>query len=581
MAGYTPTTFQIRTYRPFLPTEISGLKAWYDASTINQADNSTVSAWLDQSGNEAHMYQATVASQPTYQTNEINSLPVVRFDGTDFLNLTAPFDTLPTLNGAINGNSTSPNGTYIAHSNSSSSPFITIYKKTGNVINKLSNPATLPTSNVYGSNFSSDNNYLAIASTTTPFIQIYKRSGDTFTKLANPATLPAGASYYAHWSYDDAYLIVSHSTSPFITIYSVNKATDTFTKISNPASLPIGAPWISKFNTDTTYLCCGLNSAYSPFIEFYSISGGVFTKLASPATVPTAEILSMSWLDNKTVAVATGSTALSIYQYSVVSSKFELLTTVSHSLGVLNAIEYSPNKQYLAIAGANSPYFKVFSVSGTAYTALNNPASLPLGAGRGVSWGLNSNLYVSHTTSPYIQAYSFDGTTLTNMNKLNILRNVSGATIFAVVKYPANALQNDAIIISNNAGGDRLTIYQRSTTNVLALSGKRLDANANASVLSTTVANGASFYIHVGVVNYATSDAYVYANGYVRGSSLTFQTDGNTSDTDSLFVRLGGTGGEYLNGDIAEVLVFNRVLTTLELTNMHEYLSRKYNLTLA
>jgi hypothetical protein len=34
-----------------------------------------------------------------------------------------------------------------------------------------------------------------VAHGTSPFVTVYKRSGDTFTKLANPATLPTGAGY--------------------------------------------------------------------------------------------------------------------------------------------------------------------------------------------------------------------------------------------------------------------------------------------------------------------------------------------------------------------------------------------------
>ena len=89
MSGYTPTTFQIRTYRSFEPTEISGLKLWLDAGDLTGADGSSVSAWLDKSGNEAHFSQATALNQPTLQTNELNSKNIVRFDGTnDYLSST-------------------------------------------------------------------------------------------------------------------------------------------------------------------------------------------------------------------------------------------------------------------------------------------------------------------------------------------------------------------------------------------------------------------------------------------------------------------------------------------------------------
>lgn len=69
------------------PTDVSGLKAWYDASSIAQADNSAVTSWTDSSGNGWTVTQATGAAQPTLQTAELNGKPVVRFDGSDFLNV--------------------------------------------------------------------------------------------------------------------------------------------------------------------------------------------------------------------------------------------------------------------------------------------------------------------------------------------------------------------------------------------------------------------------------------------------------------------------------------------------------------
>jgi len=36
---------------------------------------------------------------------------------------------------------------------------------------------------------------MSVAHSTTPFISIYKRAGDVFTKLANPATLPTSIGY--------------------------------------------------------------------------------------------------------------------------------------------------------------------------------------------------------------------------------------------------------------------------------------------------------------------------------------------------------------------------------------------------
>jgi hypothetical protein len=84
---------------------------------------------------------------------------------------------------------------------------------------KLADPATLPTGNGIGTTFSPDGQYLAAAHDSSPFITIYKRSGDTFTKLADPATLPTGNGIGTTFSPDGQYFAAAHITSPFITIY--------------------------------------------------------------------------------------------------------------------------------------------------------------------------------------------------------------------------------------------------------------------------------------------------------------------------------------------------------------------------
>jgi len=61
----------------------NGLKTKYAVTLDRGNDGDSVSEWLDQSSALNHMVQATAANQPTLQTNEINSKPVVRFDGTD------------------------------------------------------------------------------------------------------------------------------------------------------------------------------------------------------------------------------------------------------------------------------------------------------------------------------------------------------------------------------------------------------------------------------------------------------------------------------------------------------------------
>lgn len=72
--------------RPFTPASIAGMEAWFKADALALSDGAAVSSWTDSSIFARPAVQATGGNQPTFQTNELNSLPVIRFDGVnDFL----------------------------------------------------------------------------------------------------------------------------------------------------------------------------------------------------------------------------------------------------------------------------------------------------------------------------------------------------------------------------------------------------------------------------------------------------------------------------------------------------------------
>jgi hypothetical protein len=126
----------------------------------------------------------------------------------------------------------------------------------------------------------------------SPYIIIYKRSGDTFTKLTDPTTLPTGYSRFTAWSPDGIYMSVSHTTSPYITIYK--RSGDTFTKLTDPAILPAGNAYGTAWSPDSNYM--GVAHASLPGITIYRRNGDLFTKLADPSILPpTGVCTSIAW----------------------------------------------------------------------------------------------------------------------------------------------------------------------------------------------------------------------------------------------------------------------------------------------
>ena len=215
------------------------------------------------------------SSDDTYLAVGLNSSPyltVYKRSGDTFNKLTG----IEALSDYGNGVSFSSDGTYLAVAHGIT-PFLTVYKRSGDTFDKLSG-IEAPAGDSKGVSFSSDDTYLAVVHFNTPFLTVYKRSGDTFNKLSDPEDLPAGTGYSASFSSDDTYLAVAHYTSPFLTVYK--RSGDTFTKILGIAALAGQGNSVS-FSSDDTYLAVAHGT--SPFLTVYKTTLINPTTLISPA----------------------------------------------------------------------------------------------------------------------------------------------------------------------------------------------------------------------------------------------------------------------------------------------------------
>jgi hypothetical protein len=68
----------------FSPDDITGIGMWLaarDNGVDTPTDGSAVSTWTDRSGNGFHATQSDGTKKPSYETNMINGLPAIQFDG--------------------------------------------------------------------------------------------------------------------------------------------------------------------------------------------------------------------------------------------------------------------------------------------------------------------------------------------------------------------------------------------------------------------------------------------------------------------------------------------------------------------
>jgi hypothetical protein len=178
-------------------------------------------------------------------------------------------------------------------------------------------------------------------------------------------------------------------------------------------------------------------------------------------------------------------------------------------------------------------------------------------------------------------ALSFDGFNdfVALSTGLNLLRNVSGATMFVTAKATSGTVSstqrefgasNGSNVLQHRAG------LQRAATNTYQAGGRRLDANSFVGNQAGTT--GTATYIHAARFDYVAAVLRQYLNGSLLATSDPFQTTGTTSDTDSLACVVGAasSGGEAFPGLIFSVLCWGRALTDAEVGRVHAYLGRRY-----
>jgi WD40 repeat protein len=84
--------------------------------------------------------------------------------------------------------------------------------------------------------------------------------------------------------------------------------------------------------------------------------------------------------------------------------------------GVASDLAFSPDGRFLAVAHWTSPYITIYERSGTTFTKLSDPTA-PAGNGSCPCWSPDGRfLAVGHATSPYITIYERDDTTFTKLS---------------------------------------------------------------------------------------------------------------------------------------------------------------------
>jgi len=165
----------------------------------------------------------------------------------------------------------------------------------------------------------------------------------------------------------------------------------------------------------------------------------------------------------------------------------------------------------------------------------------------------------------------------------DLFQNLSGASIYTVRRFVTLPATNKAFFFASVNGNASVTRAGMGggnpTANRPSIFGRRLDADSN-QIVQAAVDASTAFQLHSAEFDWGNSDAYNYVAGAVDGSSTSFQTSGNTSNTSSLVIELFAvaTGSNFMNAELAEVVCAQRLHSTVERQQYEGYLSHKWGL---
>jgi len=168
----------------------------------------------------------------------------------------------------------------------------------------------------------------------------------------------------------------------------------------------------------------------------------------------------------------------------------------------------------------------------------------------------------------------------------SLFRNVGTATWVAVAKHPvATGPGNAALLMcsrgdANNSTRFMLTANPSPGGAFMGVAGRRLDIDGFQAIASSTARIVDTWFIEIGQADYTNAQANHWTNGAQDLTASTFQTAGNTSDTDPESVNVFGSTNLLAPAgtEIAEGIAIEGPLSTEDRQKLEGYLAWKWGL---
>jgi hypothetical protein len=185
----------------------------------------------------------------------------------------------------------------------------------------------------------------------------------------------------------------------------------------------------------------------------------------------------------------------------------------------------------------------------------------------------------------------FDGSndvlSATSGSLMGLFRNVGAGTVITAHRFKSTTPALGFVFFtstgtSSTAGRFALT-RESSIGTRYSLGSRRTDAQSGASVLTNAGTLTTNATISASIYRVSAAQVSFRLDGGVILANASFQNAGNTSDTNSQQVAIGGVSGSSVFADLVmcEMLAWPRELTLAEIQTVERYLSRRYGVALA
>jgi hypothetical protein len=548
---YDPTTANINR---------TGLLAWYKADNGVTTSGSNVTQWADVSGNGNYAFQSSSSNQPHINTGAVNGLPVINFNGTSqFLQLPAGFN-------FTSGNASMFIVTKPAAFNAAGDRFLDIGNGDSSGTNSLGfSMASSTAANffVFNGIFSSS---LSTAMTLNQYqllegIQSGSSSGSVYTNGAlatgSPGLLnniPSGShstNYIRQFTNGGFYL---QGTIAEILIY--NAALNSSDRQSveyylmNRYALGVEAPVITVNPTTslplyTTPVTVTISAAPGARI-FYTLNG----------STPSAS--SLLYSGSFVVTQPTTIKAIAIQTFG--TSPVATLT-----------LNVDPNAAPILTPGPLTWLRSDMGVSISSGSSVNSWADMSGTGNFAGSSGSAQPTLVKNAINGY-PALSFNGGN-SYMQWPTIANGfANGVSVFVVANCNAVNQSGDRFIeLSTGSGANSIALYAYSSTVDGYFTSNGAGSGSSAGGNMTT-----NQYQLLEAMQNSSGAVAMYTNG-IFGASSTLTVPPSASRNVNYIGQYSG-GGYFLQGQIAEILLYNTALTAAQRTAIEGYLLQKYQI---